>query len=313
MTVWARAERAPYLGQARGGEGIWPFVARVFGALPFAWLARLGALLGFLAGVVLRIRRRHVEDAMRSAKVADPKGSARAMYRSLGASACELLWLGGAAREVDPLATIEPASAARLDAVLAEGRGAIVAATHTGNWDLAACAIARRAPLLVVTKRLHAPALDAFWQGTRAGYGVLLAPAAGASREATAVLARGGLVAMMIDQVPSDTRHAVRATFLGREAYLDRAPAVLAARARVPLVVAAARRTSSGTQELFVLDVIDDLRAVGIDDATRRASRALEAFVRKHPSEWLWLHRRWKVPAAGKTTRGEVDAREDVG
>src|SRR5580704_10546612 len=51
----------------------------------------LGALIGWLAGSVLRIRRVHVERAMDRAGIA--RSFAPAMYRSLGSSLVELLWL----------------------------------------------------------------------------------------------------------------------------------------------------------------------------------------------------------------------------
>src|SRR5437868_15206077 len=53
----------------------------------------LGALLGWLAGSVLRIRRAQVEAAMRAAGVDDAPAQARAMYRSLGVSLVEFLGL----------------------------------------------------------------------------------------------------------------------------------------------------------------------------------------------------------------------------
>ena len=124
-----------------------------------------------------------------------------------------------------------------------------------------------------------------------------LSDAAGAITRARAVLRRGGVVAMMIDQVPISPRHASTCEFLGRPAATDRAPAALAASCRVPLVVAAARRDERGRQVLSVLDVLHPpprpTRA-WVLDATRSATRSLDRFVRAHPGQWLWLHRRWK-------------------
>jgi KDO2-lipid IV(A) lauroyltransferase len=247
---------------------------------------------------------------MRAAGFADAlaRDHAKGMYRALGVSACEFLWLASnagpagarTARPLAGIARIEAASRAKLDDAMLSGRGIVLAASHTGNWDLAACAIAQALPLLVITKHLKMRRLDAFWQSTRAAYGVALADAAGAVTRARAALARGGAVAMMIDQVPALRRHGVAVEFLGREAIVDRAPAALAALTGAPLVVAASHRAADGVQEMQVLRVLVPPPRPGpgwIEEATREATRALDAFVREHPSEWLWLHRRWRAPA----------------
>jgi KDO2-lipid IV(A) lauroyltransferase len=259
-------------------------------------VALLGSLLGWLAGSVLRIRRAHVEASMRAAGVAQPARQARAMYRSLGISVFEFLWMALRGRRALAGVRIEPGSQALWEQALAGGRGVVVAASHTGNWDLSACSIARDVELLVVTKRLSVAWLDRFWQSTRARMGIRLTDAAGALGRAREMLRRGGAVAMMIDQVPAASR-AIPVTFLGQPAHADRAPAAVAAAAGVPIVVAASRRAASGGHVLHVLAVLTPPprpSRVWIDEATRRATRELERFVLQYPDQWLWMHRRWK-------------------
>jgi lauroyl/myristoyl acyltransferase len=256
-----------------------------------------GALLGWLAGSVLRIRREHVESSMRAAGIPRPSWQARAMYASLGTSAMEFLWMAARGSPALGCARFDPLSRALWSDALAQGRGAVVAASHTGNWDMAACVVAQDVELLVVTKRLSVGWLDRFWQTTRAGLRVKLADAHGAMARGRAVLAQGGVVAMMIDQVPLSPRHALAVEFLGRSAATDRAPAALAASARAPLIVVTARRDSRGQHVLQVLDVLyppSRPSRAWMVDATERATFALDRFVRAYPSQWLWLHRRWK-------------------
>lgn len=257
----------------------------------------LGAVLGWLAGSLLRIRRAHVEGAMRTAGIERPARVARAFYAELGTSAVEFLALALRGPKALAHVRMDEPSRARWEEALALHRGVVLAASHTGNWDLAACAVARERELLVVTKHLSVGWLDRFWQSTRAALGVRLADAAGAVARAKETLRRGGAVAMMIDQVPASARHAVRVEFLGAKAHADRAAATLAAASGAPLVVAASRRDERGNQCLEVLDVLIPPRRAArpwIDRATREATRALESFVLRHPSQWLWLHRRWK-------------------
>ena len=64
------------------------------GCLPWRALGALGAPLGWLAGSALRIRRAHVEGAMRAAGVDGPCARRRARCtRRSGTSAVEFLWL----------------------------------------------------------------------------------------------------------------------------------------------------------------------------------------------------------------------------
>jgi|HubBroStandDraft_1064217.scaffolds.fasta_scaffold12311_2 KDO2-lipid IV(A) lauroyltransferase len=277
-------------------------LAAAVAVLPWGALAPLGRVVGWLAGSVLRIRRAHVEGAMRAAGIDDPATAARGMYRSLGASSLEFLWLAGRGDEAMRRVRIDAASEPSWREALARDRGVVIAASHTGNWDLAACAIAKDVELAVVTKRLSVRALDAFWQSTRGARGVVLFEALGAVRQTRAALARGVAVAMMIDQVPASPGRALRATFLGRPALADRAPAALAASCGSPLVVAASARAADGDHVLYVLDVLVPPGRPGprwIDEATAAATAALDAFVRAHPTQWLWMHRRWKGLEAG--------------
>ena len=223
------------------------------------------------------------------------------MYMSLGTAIFEFLWLAGSRRrsELKNVFCIEASSRERFEAARAKGRGVVLAASHTGNWDLVACALAASGvPLRIITKHLACPGLDRFWQSTRRAHGVRLTPARGAMSIALSSLRGGETVVSMIDQVPEGGSRAVTAPFLGAEAWIDCAPFVFAARAGAPLLVVAARR-ERGKHVAEVLTVLEPpLRpnASWVDEASRQATTALETFVRAHPGAWLWMHRRWKKP-----------------
>lgn len=279
-------------------------VAWATARLPWSWMRGLGAVLGFLAGSVLRIRRRHVEASLGAAGL-DPRLAPR-VYRSLGAGVFELLWLSGRPPEaLDPLFTMSSEGAAALARAASLGRGVVVATAHTGNWDLGACASARwltthgvASGLLVVTKRLSWAALDRHWQHLRAERGVTLADARGAATAVRESLRAGAVVGLLVDQAPERASGITTLPFLGRPAKHDLAPALLAARSRAPLLVMAGWRTPDGTHRLELLQALDpaDLRGgrTASEQATGRIAAAVERFVREHPEQWLWLHRRWK-------------------
>jgi KDO2-lipid IV(A) lauroyltransferase len=279
------------------------FFGALAGRLRWSRLRSVGAIVGWIAGSVLRVRRSHVEQSIRAAGLEGPGRVATEMYRALGTSAVEFLWLSADRGSAASHARFADGSLGLWNDAMAAGRGVVLAASHTGNWDLAACAVAARAPLLVVTKRLSAAGIDRFWQETRERRGVTLSPGEGAMGRASAALRAGGVVAMMIDQVPGSAHGTLTAAFLGRDALVDRAPAVLAARMRAPLLVAAARRDEDGEHVLHVLEVFEPPPRPDADwiaYATVGATRALEDFVRAYPSQWLWLHRRWNPPRVAR-------------
>ncbi len=290
-------------------------LAALIGRLPRPALAPLGALVGLFVGELLRVRRAEVERRLRLAGVAGASQAARAMYVSLGRGLFELLWAGGRpARLLGESVRLSE----RAHEVLAGlgGRGAVVASAHTGNWDLAACALAERYPILVVTKRLRARALDGLWQGLRRGRGVELASGRGAVAGALGALEGGRLVAIMIDQAPEGPGRALWHPFLGLPARHDRLAAALAARSGRPLLIAFPRREPDGTHLLDIAEVLRPPRGgagpAWVDEATRRASALLEAFVRERPAQWLWLHRRWKG-ASGAAAASELAAAPSSG
>jgi KDO2-lipid IV(A) lauroyltransferase len=249
---------------------------------------------------VLRVRRAHVLAALRRAGVEAPDEVADAMYASLGRGVFELL-LSAALFRRRLAAEVEFGAGAEVLAKLRErGSGAVIATAHTGNWDLVGCAVARRAPLTIVTKHLRLGVVDRLWQWLRARCGARLVAAGLAAREGARALARGELVAMLVDQAPERTRAVLRIPFLGELADVDLAPALVALRARAPIVVAFPVRRAGGHAFELVRVIEPPARPTRhwAERAMQQITADLEAFVRRHPEQWLWMHRRWKTTRA---------------
>ncbi|MBK6459916.1 MAG: lysophospholipid acyltransferase family protein [Myxococcales bacterium] len=240
------------------------------------------AALGWFFGAVLRVRRRHVERALRRAGLELP---AMAVYRELARHVVDLV---GVALSRNPtLVAFGPHARAALERARARGP-VVIAASHTGNWELAAFALATLYPVSVVAKRQGVGLADRFARGLRARFGVAVIEPRGAFAWASAALRAGRVVAMAIDQVPDRAEHGEPCPFLGAEALVDRAPFVLARRTGAAVLVAVCEGG-----EVRVLGEVspDDPRA-----AARAATALLERHVLAHPASWLWLHRRWRRP-----------------
>ncbi len=284
-------------------------IARAVACAPRRALPWIGALLGWVAGSVLRIRRSLVEAAMERAHVVDPRQVAARMYRELGTGISELLWCAGAStaarRGVVRATSIDPSALEALDTAIARGP-VVLLASHTGNWELAAAAAARwldargRA-LSVVAKPMSARGVETFVARLRASFGLRILSPRGVFASAQRALVAGDVVVLPIDQAPGLGSHGIALPFLGAPALVDRAPATLAFRARATVLVVAAERVE-GRHHVRVLDVIEpatdgESPRAWVASTTARATSALEGFVRMAPHAWMWLHRRWRPPA----------------
>ena len=120
----------------------------------------------------------------------------------------------------------------------------------------------------------------------------------GAVRAAGQVLSDGDMVGFMPDQNAGSTGMFVN--FFGRKASTFKTVALLAISHEVPVVVGYCRRIGSGFRhEVGVERIIRPEEWRGRDDPVRWVTQtftsAIEEVVRRHPEQYLWVHRRWKT------------------
>ena len=219
----------------------------------------------------------------------------REMYLHLGESFIEFLRYGAQPTHTLPIVF---EGLGRLSEALEAGRGVIFITAHLGNWELLVRGGALvDAPVMVVSKTLKSRLAQGLWMSTRAGGAEIVFPQ-GAARKLVAQLRGNGVVGYVLDQhTPSE--RAVWLPFFGRPA------------ATSPDVVRLARATGAVVLPVFIhrtevghrIDVgapvempstgnrrADDL------EGTRRCLGLIEDAIRQTPSQWLWIHRRWKPP-----------------
>ena len=242
------------------------------------------------------------------------------MYASLGRGVLELFRFRA---DAPSLYRVTPALAAALDR--ARTTGAVLASGHTGNWELAGARIAREIELTAIVGRQSVGWAHRFIERVRRAAGIeLLYPDAGSLPldAARAAVRRGRAVFMMIDQRPASPKHAVAGSFLGAPAWIARGPAALAARSHAPMLLlgmhrhgggegaAAAGEAERGSElTLDLLAVYQPPRHPGprwIAETMRAATAELDAFVRRHPADWMWLHRRWSPAPAAAVVSGST-------
>lgn len=271
----------------------------IAGGISRPWILRLGRFLGWLAFSVLRVRRTVTLDNIRQALDLSQRERlllARQVYDQLCTGALEFLGLG----RLTPArarAIMGQQSLDRLQALLDRGQGVLVLTAHLGNWDLLACCAALCGlKLSVVTRQIKATWLNRFWMEQRRACGVRLLPEGGGATSILRALRNNEMVALVLDQ--HDPQGLVL-PFLGRPAATGTALARLARRTGSPVVPVFLLRSDQGFQ-LVVQPLLDLRKSEDLDgDIAENTKLFLDILgdqIRREPHQWLWLHRRWKVP-----------------
>ena len=278
------------------------------GLVPAAFARPVGLALGALgyrlAGRERRLARIQLSRALGLAPSSRRvRLLARGVFAHLGLSAvevCRLLRNPSAAGEV----IIPEASRRALEAALVEGRGAVFATGHIGNWELMAVALARAGfPITAIAKESYDPRFTRLIEGERRRFGVevIHRGRAGSSAATLRALRSGRVLGLLIDQ---DTRApGTFVPFFDAPAFTPIGAAALAERTGAPLVVGTIRRTPRGGH---VIDIEKCTAPADATEGTAALTAALERRIRSHPSQWVWFHERWKTQSVSAMVRAEV-------
>jgi KDO2-lipid IV(A) lauroyltransferase len=189
---------------------------------------------------------------------------------------------------------IEVTGLDNLDRALDRGKGVILLSGHVGNWELMAAYLSRAGyPLNVLATRLKDSRLDELIAGLRRNVGIAVLERSGGLKAALRCLNRGEILGILIDQDTSV--ESVLVDFLGRPTKTAVGPVKLASRTGAAIVPLAMLMTDNGHYRIEVKEplVVSGQEASLVNDV-ERCSKAVETFIRAEPSQWVWMHRRWK-------------------
>jgi len=249
-----------------------------------------------LASLVPRVRRVTMENIDRAYGDTLTPQEKKALYRgaidNVAIVAAEFAHLPKVARgEVSARITIIG------EEHVAPDQGYLCIGAHLGNWELLAPFMAERGlKVAEVVRSFDNPRVDAAIDGIRQTGGVVTIPKDNAGADIIRHLKSGYMVGVLVDQSPRDS--AVPVTFFGHPCWATIAPVMVAVRARVPVLPVSLTRNPDNSYTLQFYPTIEMERSGDArGDLVRNSQRcqdAIEAIVRAHPEQWLWLHRRWK-------------------
>jgi len=277
-------------------------VRAMWGIFPEAIAVRLGALTGWLAGSVLRIRRsevdEHLEFVFPGETPAWRSKVARGSYMHLGREAALLFRMGAwnAERVADRVRFID------FDMVweAVDGEAGVVVLTgHLGNWEMAGAGMAALGlPLDVVGKGMANRRFEEDLFETREKLGLRMIEMSDAPKGVLRSLRRGRVAALLGDQ--NAHRNGVFLPFFGRLAATSRGPALFALRTDAPVFVGFSIREPGWAQRYTLVakrlefDRTGDME-VDVTSLLTAFHGMLESAIRSAPEQYFWQHRRWKT------------------
>lgn len=178
----------------------------------------------------------------------------------------------------------------------------LIFSAHLANWELPAiCAATYDLETTAVFRAPNDPAIASVVHEIRSGaMGGLAAARQGAAFAMQAVLERGGHLGMLIDQ--HFTRGVV-VPFLGRPALTNPILGKFARRFECPVHGVRVIRLPGLRFRLELTPPLDLPRdasgEIDVTGAMAMMTAVVDGWVREHPEQWLWMHRRWRPNMIG--------------
>ena len=190
-------------------------------------------------------------------------------------------------------------------AAQSRGKGVLFLTGHMGAWELAPFAHALYGhPLYFLVRPIDNARVDALVNRYRCLSGNSLIDKNQSARAMLKILRDGGTVGILVDQNTS-LEEGVFVDFFGIPACTTTGLARIARHIDAAVVPAyiywdAALRKYRLRFEPAVELVHTGNEAEDICENTARFTRVIENYARRHPDQWLWVHRRWKTRPPGE-------------
>ena len=273
------------------GIGIAAMLARLPWALQRVLGRGIGRLLMALFGSRRRVAARNIALCFPELDAAAQASLLRASFAELGIGLFEFAraWWGSVA-PMRGKVTVEGLE--HLQAARAGGRGVIIISGHFVTLELAARLMCDHAPLAGMYRPHDGAVMEWAVQRGRLRYATAMFTRE-ELRPALRHLKQGGLLWFAPDQ---DTRRgdSVFVPFFGRPAYSLTSTHQLARLSGAAVLGFAHVRHDDGSYTLRLTPALEDFPSSDATADTARVMAAIETMIRAAPTQYLWIHRRFK-------------------
>ena len=274
-----------------------------FVLIPFAISLKIGEMMGALLFCLWKSRRKIAIENLSSAVArgaliidSTPESVIKQNFRNMGKSFVEIVKIYyGFGKKI--FERVEIRGIENYRKAQSKGKGVIAITGHCGNWELNALASSMNLTRVnVVARSLNNSYLNKLIEKTRKKYGNTVIYKKGALKKILSALKRNEAVVILMDQSVVSAEGVV-ADFLGKKDHIMKTPAIIARKTGSPVLPVFGRRVGKG----YLIEIGDEIeldKAENYEQAvyndTIRFSGHIENYIKNNPSEWLWIHRRWK-------------------
>ena len=200
--------------------------------------------------------------------------------------------------------------AEHIEAAHSQGRGVVLAVTHSGNWDVAGMWVTSHwGSMTTVVERLKPESLYEKFVAYRESLGMEILPLTGGASASGILRERlkaGGIIALVGDRDLTAT--GIPVTFFGETATLPPGPAMLAAVTRSVLLPTNLSFTDKGwSQHIHPPVELPGTRlAQQVRGGTQRMAEIFEQGIADHPADWHMLQPLWPTDVAARRSADEA-------
>jgi len=185
-----------------------------------------------------------------------------------------------------------------LDRALSKSKGAVVITAHLGNWELAGIATSLLGyNLSAVALPFKNDKIASIFIRRRRSKGVNVILTGANPKEYLRALKQNNVIAILGDRLFTEKGICVR--FLGRDTYLPRGPATLAARWNSAFLAGFLVREKKGRYALIFDEPMEAPYASDqqqkIISLVEQGARYLEKYILKYPAQWLNFSPMWNM------------------
>lgn len=261
--------------------------------VPIAMIDRAGSVIGFL---FFYLSPRYRRLAIRNLRLALGSERSSKEIEGLARATCQRTianFLGTLKTTILPSKKVSAhvtfINRAPLTEALTHGQGAILVLGHMGNWEILNRLhqfLPPGIPAGGIYQPLKNPLVNALLLTRREQDGSRLFNKKDGFHAPASFVKNGGLLIVVADQKVGKAGTPI--PFFGRLSTLSPLPALLARKAAAPVFAAGIETVAPGRWRVV-------FRPLGEKPTTSEIIENLEGLIRRSPSDYLWLHNRWKL------------------